>query len=511
MSEEVFIQVQAFKLQHSHHHENCGYVTESQVNIIVKLNDTEIPALTIGTWGNAALYSFMANPDDFVDIYIDPKDRSLYNIEGNFVYKGQGRFDRNIKYSRQDQCAMFAMPEGIDLLGSGAPRFILNLFRGFVTPFRLVNEQVKNIIHDVYPSLDDVFETLEEPEDIYFLKPQPIDQTARAPDYERRTVDPAANVRCFRLSKPFASVPGVVFVSMPKDIPVKIFDESTPGLSYLIMIHPFLGPYYNNDRYPTGLKHLWDVGLKYMGFQSFNPIISRYANGTGSNHTKLDSSREDMGLPHQAAAAGKKMAVVMPMNYGNSIGNFLSGQFAHSLLHDFYAWEMRAQEYYFDPDNIGPCAISGFSSGNGILADFLNHNAGDHFCNNLITELYSIDPPDLTHVLDQIVDAAESWKNRGIADKKFRIYTQLPFHDKLKHFNSPHQPWPHAPFAMENPDGHTMVSISAGAFSRAAAALDPEFKSRYQQGYTGGDGDAHRLLCQSALTDALRRSQFPDL
>ena len=524
---DLFVKIEAFRLFHSDDHRSCDYVTESGATVELQLNDAPVSPL-ISTWGNAALYMLSLGGDDRLRIRIRPQGSDLYPVEASFRHLGDGRFERD-----GDDAAARAgvgMPEGFDLLGFGAPRFKLTLFRGYLSPILDVSAKVSERVRThantdktgkweiakTDPSFD-IIQKLEAPQEAHWLSSPPVDAPGTPPSYERRLVDPQSSLRIFELAgRP--NVPGLVLVSLPKDLqPVLSEDDASLRLSFLMMVRPILGAYYVSDPYPYGMKYLWDAGLKYMGFLGLDPILSVYPNGTRfsgfRDHPRGDdgddSSLQDVGLPFQIAAADKRGAAVMAMGRGASLGRFESADFVHRTLHEIYAWELRAQEIRLPPAELGPCAVCGFSSGNQLLATWLNSNAGRPFCDDVIREVYSIDAPAGTKALDQIVDASEAWAKRGTDGKAIRVYTQVPAHSKLSGFKPPQTPFPKPAFVTEQGDLRTLVCTPAEWLSAAAASLDPGWKKRWPGGYRGGDHEAHQIINSTVLVDAIRRSSFP--
>ncbi|HEX5047417.1 MAG TPA: hypothetical protein VFX89_09875 [Gammaproteobacteria bacterium] len=526
MTAPLFIKVEAFRLFHSPDHRSCDYVQDHEVTVTLKLNGAEVPAL-IPTFGNAAMYSVALEVDDKLSVAIQPKTAEVYPVEAAFNYRGEGRFDRDAPTPAA--VAGVALPEGFDLLGGVFPSpFTMTIFRGFLPAVLDVSAKVRDTVRAhagkgkqpwrVFkndPSFD-IIAHLEQPAEAHWIAEPPVEQPGTPPRYELRTVDPQSNLRVFELAGS-PKVPGLVLVSLPRDLEPVLFDtDLDKRLSCLLMLRPILGAYYVADKYPYGINYLWDAGLKYMGLLGLDPILQKYPDG--SKHSGYrdhpaddDSSLQHVGVPHQVAAGGRRAAVVMPMGFGASFGRFEDADFVHTVLHEIYAWELRTHELQIAPADLGPCAVSGFSSGNQLLATWLDKNKGRRFCDEVVREVYSIDAPIGTHALEQIVDAAEAWSRRGAPGKVIRAYNQAPAHNKLNGFKPEKMPFPRPAYELSIDATRTLVSTPAEWLSAAAAGMDPTFKKRWPGGYGGGDREAHQIINATMFVDALRRSSFPKL
>ncbi|MGH9902549.1 MAG: hypothetical protein ACRD68_12145, partial [Pyrinomonadaceae bacterium] len=467
-NEPLFIQIATFRLRHTADHNGCAYTRKFGVEVKLSVNDQAVEPLA-AILGIDATFSVTLAPNDRLRISIDPKDPDFHKIEGRFVHVEGGRFERaeDTPIAR----AEFPHPQGFDVLEFGPARLTLVVFQAYVSPLRDATDRARKVIKDQImqksriPDID-IIEKLEKAEDVHVVDFSPVDSPGAGLRFTKRRVDPAASVRCFEIAS--AKVPKAMVTSWPKGVqPVfPEIDDGSDRLSILMMLHPFLGGYYAADPYPFGVRHLWDAGLKYMGYRTIDPIISQYSESErklgyrkGPRDLVIDVLalyNEEMGMPHQVAAAGKRAAVVMPINHGASIGKFNDANFAHTILHEFYAWGLRSEEMYLDPVNLGRSAVGGFSSGNQIMAGFLNANAGKVFCDEIIREVYSMDPPPLTKAIDQISDAANRWLKRGPADKKFRMYSQEPDHATFRQFKrQPTDRTPRTPFVLPGDGGST--------------------------------------------------------
>lgn len=508
------LHVSVLELRHSADHQQCAYARTTEAKVALAVNDAPAaPVLT--TWGSDVAFGVTLAPDDRITITVTPVNPAFYPMEGGFVYEGEGRFRRRSDSSIER--ANFAPPQTIllDVTIPLVPAMNVTMFQCYLAPISDVTAKVGSILSAAAGGAD-VIGQLQRPEDAHWIAFPAVDKAGGVPKYERRTIDPRASIRCFELAGHV--VPKLVMTTWPKSI-----DNVVSNLPGLVMIHPYLSGYYASSVYPYGARHLWDAGLKYFGLRGLDPILSRYAGGKAHPwKDTMDQAEEEMGLPHQMAAGGKRAAVVMPVNLGASVGRFAEGDFLHTFLHDMNAWGLRSDEGYFDPFPLGRWAMAGFSSGNQILATILNGNAGNRFIDGVVAEIYGMDPPPGTHALDQIGDAATAWLDRGPGDRRFRIYTQEPWHQQFDRFKaSPKDRHPPPAFVLPesarntaaDPHGlrRVVVSTPATSLTAAAQALDPGFKKRFPFGYGGGDKEGHRIVNQSMFVDAMRRSGLPDI
>jgi hypothetical protein len=490
----------------------------------------------MATFGHASLYLADLERDDLVRIRMAPPGDDLFPVEATFRYVGGGSFDRH--EATAAAIAGVARPEGFELLKGIPQPLVITLFRGFLPMIRDVGDKVRQAVRDAVkresaahkaawqkardPGFD-ILDVLQQPATAHWLADPPVAAPGTAPQYELQTVDPQAHLRVFEFAPASGrKVPGLIFASLPKDLKPALLDiDADQRLSFLLMVRPILGTYYASSPYPFGINHLWDAGLKYMGLLGLDPILQKYPDQPVGRRKKSgfrdeptdidDSSLQHVGLMHQVAAGKKRVAVVMPLLRGGSLGRFADAEFWHRILHEIHSWELRANEFSVIPGEMGPCAIAGFSSGNQLLATWLNQNAGEHFCDEVIQEVYSIDAPVGTHALDQIVDAAQAWAQRGAADKAIRLYNQVGSHEKLAGFKPPGTSFPRAPFVSENGPLRTLVCTPAEWLNRAALDLDPDHRTLWPGGYLGGDKEAHQIINSTSFVDALRRSRFPGL
>ena len=506
--------VAVLELRHSDDHQSCGYGRTTNATVSVTVNAAPVaPVLT--TFGSDLAFSAQLNPNDQVVLAVTPKTPDFHRIEGGFVYQGNGQFRR--RAATPLERAGFAPPQSVQLDASfGLLPFInVALFQCYVSNLADVTAKVGGILSQAAGGVD-VIAQLEAPETNSWIRFPPVPGSGAPPQYESRTVDPRANIRCYELGGKV--IPKLVMTTWPRNI-----DNTLDGLPGLIMHHPILSNYYASSRYPFGKQHLWDAGLKYFGFRGLDPILSVYATPKARAwRDVMDKAEEEMGLPHQVSAGGKRAAVVMPVNLGGSIGRFADGDFVHTFLHEMNGHGLRSEEAYFDPPPLGRWALAGFSSGNQIMAKVLNGNRGNRFIDGVVAEVYAMDPPPGTKALDQISDAAGAWLARGPGDRRFRIYTQEPSHPKFAAFKAnPTDQLPRPAFVVpESAAGdpndaggkrRTVVSTPPGTLTVAAQAIDPGFRRRFPGGYRGGDKEGHRIVNQTMIVDAMRRSGFPSI
>ena len=514
---DIFLlHVAVLELRHSPDHQNCGYGRTTAATIAVKLNDAVVaPVLT--TFGSDVAFSVQLNPEDRITISVTPQNTDFHPIEGGFVFQGDGQFRRRAETAVER--AGFAPPQSISFdPTAGLIPLNASLFQCYISNLNDVTAKVGGILSKAAGGVD-VIAQLEAPETNHWLRFPPVPASGSPPQYELRQVDPRANIRCLELGGKV--IPKLVMTTWPRNP-----DNAISGLPGLVMFHPFLSNYYAGSRYPFGKQHLWDAGLKYFGFRGLNPILSVYAGGKARAwRDVMDKAEEEMGLPHQMSAGGKRVAVVMPVNFGASIGKFANGDFLHSFCHEMNGLGLRSEEAYFDPPPLGRWALSGFSSGNRILADVLNGNRGNAFIDGVVAEVYAMDPPPgkgASLALDKVCDAATAWLGRAPGDRRFRLYTQEPTHPQFTKFKvNPGDALPRPAFVVPeaaaanpaDPNGtrRTVVSTPPGTVTAAAKALDPTFASRFPGGYRGGSNEGHRLVNQTMFVDAMRRSGFPDI
>jgi hypothetical protein len=510
--------VAVLELRHESTHQNCGYGRTTQATVTVTVNGTAlVPALTI--FGSDVAFRAQLNPNDVVVLDVRPKRPDFHPIQGGFVYQGDLQFRR--RADTPVERAAFAPPQSVQMDASLGflPFMNVALFQCYVSNLNDVTVKVGGILSKAAGGVD-VIAQLEAPETSHWIQFPPVSTPGGSPQYELRQVDPRANVRCYEIGGKV--IPKLVMTSWPKSV-----DNAISSLPGLIMIHPKLSDYYRPSRYPFGQQHLWDAGLKYFGFRGLDPILSTYAGGKPHEwQDVMDLAEQEMGLPHQVAAAGKRAAVVMPVNLGSSIGKFADGDFLHEFCHEMNGFGLRSEEMYIDPPPLGRWALSGFSSGNILLAGMLNRNRGNRFVDGVVAEVYAMDPPPAGGLaglaLDTVANAAKAWLARAPGDRRFRMYSQEPAHpqfDAFKDNRSDRLPRPafvlpaaaagdpNAPVGQRR----TLVSTPAFTLSAAARAIDPTFVTRFPKGYGGGDQEGHRLVNQTMIVDAMRRSGFPSI
>ena len=246
------------------------------------------------------------------------------------------------------------------------------------------------------------------------------------------------------------------------------------------MVHPILSNYYAPSKYPFGKQHLWDAGLKYFGYRGLDPLLLLYAGGKARAwRDVMDKGEEEMGLPHQMAAGGKRVAVVMPVNFGASIGKFADGDFLHTFCHDMGADGLRR------PTSIRRRSVAGRWRASAAAIGFcnvLNGNRGNRFIDGVVAEVYAMDPPPAVgaqKALDKICDAATAWLARAPGDRRFRLYTQQATHPKFDPFKvNPTDRLPRPAFVVPasaatnpaDPGGQRRTVVSTPATTLAAAA-----------------------------------------
>jgi hypothetical protein len=510
--------VAVLELRHSADHQNCGYGRTTEATVTVKVNDAPLPTV-LTTFGSDFAFSAQLNPNDNIVFTVTPKNPDFHPTEGGFVYQGEAQFRR--RADTPIERAGFAPPQAVQLDASFGLLPFLNvaLFQCYISNLNDVTTKVGGILSKAAGGVD-VIAQLEAPETNHWIQMPPVPGPGSAPQYERRQVDPRANIRCYELGGKV--VPKLVMTTWPKNV-----DNAISSLPGLVMFHPKLSNYYASSRYPFGKQHLWDAGLKYFGFRGLDPILSVYAGGKARKwRDVMDKAEEEMGLPHQMAAGGKRVAVVMPVNLSASIGKFADGNFLHAFCHEMNGYGLRSEEAYFDPPPLGRWALAGFSSGNLLLAGVLNGNRGNAFVDGVVAEVYAMDPPPAGGkaglALDTVVDAAVAWQGRTTGDRRFRLYTQEPSHPKFAVFKvNRTDPLPRPAFVVPaaaaanpaDPGGQRRMVLSTppATVTAAARALDPDFARRFPGGYRGGDQEGHRLVNQTMLVDAVRRSGFPSI
>jgi hypothetical protein len=548
------LKIEALRLQHGTDHVDCHYVPETAISAEVSVNGNSIDPL-LGT----LLYFPDLAPDSQVRIRITPDDKLLYGVEASFVYRETtpgkpGRFDR-IGDSAAERAGV-ARPEGLDLLQNTAGRFTINLFRGYLPTFNEVSARVRKDTRQFaakhqwskaenQPDFD-IIARMEKEAEGHWMDDPPVIAGRDVLNFKEATVDPRNVIRAFEppvsaRGNALRGPPGLVLVSMPKRLPQGwLARKGDDALSCLLAIRPSTaGRYYSVHPYPWDMNYLWDAGIKYLGMLGLDPILQKhpespkgkeklsgYRDKTEIGTEGNNSSLEHVGLAHQAAAAGRRMAIILPVMAPQGLGRFDDAAAAHTAICDIYAWELRSHEMYYGPPNLGPCAVSGFSFGNITLANWLNHNKGSLFADRVVRQVYSMDAPTTgpedEQQLVKIIKAAEAWAGREGPEpasgyyndepKVIRVYNQAQGHKVLSDFKPEGTRFPKAPFFSSNGDTRTFVSMPPSALTRTARSLDPDSIRLWPDpGYGGGDHEAHQIINATAFVDALRRSGFPEL
>ncbi|MCC7376602.1 MAG: hypothetical protein IT581_18225 [Verrucomicrobiales bacterium] len=503
----VFLQVNVLRLEHQPGHEACGYQPYLGADVRLRMGDSDLaPVLVLG---GRATFALKPSVGEYVTVRILTKDATYHPMEALYLYEGRGRF-RRWGTSKSDFGPAQGWYSGGWLWGAMYPNLAgfdavsLVEVKAYVSPLSDVSNRVRDVISAAVSFQVDIVKETEAAENIHVVAYPPVDFGAAAPRFEKRPVDPGARVVCFELAGPADMVPKVIVTSWPFELAAR-FDPTAFRSSFLVFFHPSIGQGAASypGPYPYSRGYLWHCGLKYLGYRGIDPIRDIY---------------DAKGLIHQVAAAGRRLAVVMPVHklgHQPEIGRFAEPEFVGEILHEIHAWWMRAIEHYSDPTPPSSCALAAFSNGNEAMAPFLDRGAGHPFCDRHVLEVYALDPPSTTGAMDAIIRATDRWMQRVGPDRRFRLYSQEPANGAFMRFRrNPNDPMPTAPFVLPRDDFESLMSsveatrsvvvTPAASLASAADQVDPQPKSR-RYGYW----DAHAIIPATMVVDALRRSQFP--
>ena len=326
-----------------------------------------------------------------------------------------------------------------------------------------------------------------------------------------RTVAPtAANIVVQLFGDPAQQGAGGQAIAISWPDAVQRSDSAGPT-PFLLYFHPTA-----NQNAPADYTNPQVPGAYPFNFDYACFGLWRYMNYGGNSKMPFDpliGDRFYKGLPYQMEAAGKYAVIVLPCNRVGSgsdgspgeIGRFQSAASTQEILLDIQRFMFRrAVPGVYDTPGLGRTALAAFSSGVGMMTNFLSNrdNQAHSFYRYTLGELYMFEPGN--------ADAVTSWINQAIAwanvdpSKVIRAYSQVQSTASMSRLISSAVPGS-APWLV-NTGTRTSAVLPAASWQAAAAAANPGNLNVA----TGSNAfqDSHQLISAMMLTDALRSSSF---
>ncbi len=287
-----------------------------------------------------------------------------------------------------------------------------------------------------------------------------------------RTVTPGAS-----------SVLEVAGMEVPKLLSVTWPAAPPPALGpqrFLVYFHhrigQNLGPRWGHLYQRDGQRYPWGRDFLEFGFMHYLDYARSPLSGVWGGK----------GLAYQLAAAGRSVAMVLPMPSfdPDDAGAFLNADAMREVLLEVAGHAQRRAGNFSAPV-LDRVALASFSSGALDTAAFLRRNAGSAFRNDVVSEVYRFEGASDADWRAAAVD----WAGRD-GGKRIRVYRQLPWSAQRQ-----------------------AVYVRAG-FARWPARAARTFASltgalwRTIVGTTTAWEDTEAIIANTMLVDALRRSGF---
>jgi hypothetical protein len=419
-----------------------------------------------------------------VKIRITPNNAQFWQIEGMFVYFGNGQL----------------LPLGADRSDFVPAGSLVNSNNSVISLFAFVS-RLKNVTQRVFEEVSNVpaiRPNVRQPwpplnwgalpvVDHNFIASPPVS----GPDlsFDTLSLTPQTEDLVFELKG--VEAPQLIAVSWPKSLERTASSSSTPFLLYFHTNITQNSPeYYAPFTYPYGWDYLYFGFYRYLMYRGDPLTFDPYCKG----------------LIYQVAASGKNVVLVLPLNRLNKeIGSFMDASVVHDVLKEIDAMMYRRVGIYFPRPEIGRCALGSFSAGTGLIAQFLgdNKNRKTSFYKDFLQEVYYYDPPG--YITSMCVNQAVQWASAGSSSNKMvRLYTQTGAQELWSLLKVQLPP---APFILDTPNGrNTVALLGPGIWQRATSARGSSVANSTNP--QNNFQDTHQLLSAMLLTDALRRSGF---